>query len=75
MADQFDQASKLEELARDTALKKQQQKKEKPLIINGIRHCLGCEIEVLPARIKSVDAVRCVMCQMFHESTQKKQRG
>ena len=68
LTDQLDQASTLEQSARDYALKKQQQQKEKPLIINGVRCCLDCEIEVLPARIKSVDAVRCVMCQVFHES-------
>ena len=74
MADQFDQASKLEELERTQAIKKQQRSKEKPLIIKGVRHCLDCEELILPARIRSVNAVRCINCQVHHEALQKHQK-
>jgi len=75
LSDQLDEASELEQKVRDIALKKQQQQKEKPLFIKGVRCCLDCE-EVIPIeRVNSVDAVRCIMCQVFHEATQKHQRG
>lgn len=75
MADQFDQASKLENLARTQALKNHQQQKEKPLIINGVRHWLDCEEPIPLERVKSVDAVRCITDQVHHEALQKHQRG
>lgn len=75
MTDQLDQASTLEQNARDYALKKQQQQKEKPLIINGVRCCLDCE-EIIPIqRVKSVNAVRCITDQVHHEALQKHYRG
>lgn len=75
MTDQLDQARKLEELARTAAMKKQQQNKEKPLVIKGVRHCLDCEITVSAVRVKSVDAVRCIDCQIHHEALKRHQRG
>jgi hypothetical protein len=75
LSDQFDQASKLEELARKEAIKNQQRTKEKPLVINGVRCCLDCEEAVAPLRVKSVDAVRCIGCQVHHEALQKHQRN
>lgn len=75
LTDQFDQASELEQLALDKAMQNHKQTKEKPLIINGVRHCLDCEDLVLPARVQSVDAVRCISCQVHHEALQKHQRG
>lgn len=76
LADQFDQASKSEQRDRELALQKQQQNKEQPLVINGVRCCLNCPtyVAILPARIKSVDAVRCIGCQVQHEALQKHQR-
>ena len=74
LTDQFDQASKLEQLAIDKAMQNHQQKKEKPLIIHGLHCCLDCEEEVEPERVKSVDAVRCISCQVHHEALQKHQR-
>lgn len=75
MTDQLDQASKLEQQSRELALKNRHSQQEKPLVINGIRSCLDCEEPVEPPRIKLVNAVRCIMCQVFHEATQKHQRG
>lgn len=75
LTDQFDHASKLEQLAISKALQNHQQKKEKPLVIGGVRCCLDCEEEVEPQRIKSVDAVRCISCQVHHEALQKHQRN
>ena len=77
LADQFDQASTLEQQDRELALQKQQQNKEQPLVINGVRCCLDCPtyVAILPKRIKAVNAVRCISCQVHHEASQKHQRG
>ncbi len=75
LTDQFEQASKLEELARREAIKNQQRNKENPLIIDGKRHCLDCEDEILPLRVKSVNAVRCIGCQVHHEALERHQRS
>ena len=75
MSDQFDQASKLEQLAIDKAMQNHQQQKEKPLVINGVRCCLDCEEPILLERVKSVDAVRCITDQVHHEALQKHQRN
>ena len=74
MTDILDQASKLEEQQRAASLAKQQANREKPLIINGVRCCLGCEITVPNERIKAVDAVRCIPCQVHEEAIQKHYR-
>jgi RNA polymerase-binding transcription factor DksA len=75
LSDQFDLASKLEDLARTTAIKNQQRNREKPLVINGVRHCLDCEEQIPLERVKSVDAVRCITDQVYHEALQKHNRG
>jgi len=75
LADQFDRASNNEQRDREFALKKQQQQKEKPFILFGVRHCLDCSGIILSARIKSVNAVRCIDCQVHHEALQKHQRN
>jgi RNA polymerase-binding transcription factor DksA len=75
LTDQFDQASKLEQLAISKALQNHQQQKEKPLVINGVRCCLDCGEPILLERVKSVDAVRCITDQVHHEALQKHQRG
>jgi RNA polymerase-binding transcription factor DksA len=74
LTDQFDQASKLEQLAISKALQNHQQQKEKPLVINGVRCCLDCGEPILLKRVKSVDAVRCIGCQVHHEALQKHKR-
>jgi RNA polymerase-binding transcription factor DksA len=75
LTDQFDHASKLEQLAISKALQNHQQRKEKPLVINGVRCCLDCGEPILLERVKSVDAVRCITDQVYHEALQKHQRG
>jgi RNA polymerase-binding transcription factor DksA len=74
LTDQFDQASKLEQLAISKALQNHQQQKEKPLVINDVRCCLDCEDSIALRRVKSVDAVRCIGCQVHHEALQKHKR-
>jgi RNA polymerase-binding transcription factor DksA len=75
VTDQFDQASKLQQLAIDKAMQNHQQKKEKPLIINGIYCCLDCEDTIAAKRVQLVNAVRCINCQVHHEALQKHQRS
>jgi hypothetical protein len=75
LTDQFDQASKLAQLEISKALQNHQQRKEKPLVINGVRCCLDCEIAVEPKRVTLVDSIRCIGCQVHHEALQKYQRG
>jgi hypothetical protein len=74
LADLADKASLLEQHWRENAIKNQQQQKVKPLIVDGVRCCLVCEEHVLPARIASVNAVRCIGCQVIYEANQKHQR-
>lgn len=64
MPDEFDRAQELEQLQRDQALHNQlNQPTHKPLIIDGVRCCLGCE-EDISERLKVLpNAVRCVICQ------------
>lgn len=75
LPDQFDQASKLAQLEISKALENHQQRKERPLVIKGVRCCLDCEIAVEPKRVKLVDSIRCISCQVHHEALQKHQRG
>lgn len=75
MVDLLDRASGIEERQRELALKRQQSKKEKPLIIDGVRCCLNCEDIIPIARVKAVDAVRCITDQVLYEASQKHLRG
>ena len=70
MTDIIDKASKIEQMQRDNALNNTRVK-QIPLIINGVRCCKECEEPILPSRIKSVNAVRCISCQELHEHQQK----
>ncbi|WP_085299268.1 TraR/DksA C4-type zinc finger protein [Cognaticolwellia mytili] len=74
MADQFDQAAKLEQQALDIALSSHKPVKEQSLIIDGIRICLDCAIPVPQVRIEAVDAVRCVDCQTLNEFSNNRRK-
>lgn len=75
MVDLLDRASGVEERQRELALHRQQSKKEKPLIIDGIRCCLNCGHVIPIERVNAVDAVRCITDQELHEASQKHLRG
>ena len=70
MTDIIDRASAIEQQHRDNAIKASVVH-EKPLIINGVRRCLECEVSILQARINAVNAVRCISCQGLFEHQQK----
>jgi len=67
MSDIIDSAQTLDELYRESALiaaKMRHGSNEDPLIINGVRCCLDCEVPIPGGRLDKVpDARRCVNCQ------------
>ncbi len=75
MSDQFDQAAKLEQQDRERSLATHKANQEKPLVINGQRYCLDCEIRVPKQRIEACNAVRCIECQTLNEIKHKQGRG
>jgi len=75
MSDPIDRANKIEEQQREQALKQQRSTQEKPCIVDGLRVCLDCDERILPLRVESVNAVRCLECQTFEEIRIKQGRG
>lgn len=75
MSDTVDDAKKLEEQSLTHALNTARNAREKPLVVEGKRLCLRCEIVVPQKRIDVVNAVRCIECQMLHEIKLKQNGG
>mgnify|MGYP001268948962 CR=1 FL=1 len=71
MADEIDNAQKIDELYRNFALitaKARRIEDDDPLIINGFRCCLDCEKPIPLARLElQPNARRCVTCQSKKE--------
>lgn len=67
MADEIDNAQKMDELYRTSALIRTKERRiedEEPLIIDGVHCCLDCENPIPSARLElQPDARRCVKCQ------------
>lgn len=75
MSDSLDVAKKLEEEHLKHSLDALRSRREKPLVVDGERLCLNCEIAISQQRIEAVDAVRCIECQTFHEIKHKNHGG
>lgn len=75
MADAIDTAQHLDELYRESAIINalRHVNEEDPLIINGVRYCLDCEMPIPLKRLENEPkAVRCVSCQTIKEKRFRK---
>jgi len=69
--DEADYAKIYERAHRDAAIKAQQdaaRETEKPLIIDGVRHCIDCGDKIPAARLAArPESVRCIDCKEIQE--------
>lgn len=78
--DDADRAKKLEVHQRHIALAAQQAKAAdddgaKPVMANGVAHCIGCGVVIPPERLKvRPNAARCVNCKTIYEKRQPRGR-
>lgn len=67
VVDTLDFAQEIEQQNRDFALKQATLNREKAHIVEGEVLCLDCDDAIPKKRVESVNAVRCIDCQMLQE--------
>lgn len=72
MSDIIDQANRLAEWHREKAILESKKPSVQPSILNvrqGVRHCVDCDEEIPPARIKAIpNASLCAPCTAIREA-------